>query len=113
LHCALKTGYTVTLLSISNLAGYKSVTTRLHGYILVHQQLNRQHAHEMRPKAGMVNDEARKSLRWHRQSIYLFRFWKNSFKQNIELHENDFQFGLSRLSPGRRGAGAVAGRLDH
>ncbi len=39
-----KTGYTVTLLSISNLAGYKSVTTRLHGYIIVNQQLNLQQA---------------------------------------------------------------------
>jgi hypothetical protein len=29
LHCALETGYTVTLLSISNLAGYKPVTSRL------------------------------------------------------------------------------------
>jgi len=28
-------------LSISNLAGYKSVTTRLHGYIVGYQQLNR------------------------------------------------------------------------
>jgi hypothetical protein len=42
LHCALETGYTVTLLSISSLAGYKPVTTQLHGYIAVHQQLNSQ-----------------------------------------------------------------------
>src|SRR5581483_8301296 len=40
LHCAWKTGYTVTLLSISNLAGYKSVTPQLHGYIVVTQQLS-------------------------------------------------------------------------
>jgi hypothetical protein len=39
-----KTGYTVTLLSINNLSGYKSVTTWLHGYIVVTQQLNRPHA---------------------------------------------------------------------
>jgi len=39
LHCAWKTGYTVTLLSINNLAGYKSVTPQLHGYIVVTQQL--------------------------------------------------------------------------
>ena len=37
-----KTGYTVTLLSINNLAGYKSVTRQLHGYIVVHQQLSQQ-----------------------------------------------------------------------
>jgi len=30
----------VTLLSINNLAGYKSVTPQLHGYIVVTQQLN-------------------------------------------------------------------------
>ena len=44
MHCALKTGYTVTSLSINNLAGYKSVTTRLHGYIVVNQQLNRENS---------------------------------------------------------------------
>jgi hypothetical protein len=43
LHCALKTGYTVTSLSINNLAGYKSVTHQLHGYTVVNQQLSRLH----------------------------------------------------------------------
>jgi hypothetical protein len=38
--CALKTGYTVTLLTINNLRGYKSVTPQLHGYIVIHQQLS-------------------------------------------------------------------------
>jgi hypothetical protein len=42
LHCALKTGYTVTSLSINNLPGYTSVTHQLHGYILAHQQLAQQ-----------------------------------------------------------------------
>ncbi len=50
LHCALKTGYTVTSLSISNLAGYKSVTHQLHGYIVVHQQLSQQKSGVIRPK---------------------------------------------------------------
>src|SRR5581483_11024066 len=40
MHCAWKTGYTVTSLSINNLAGYKPVTPQLHGYILIHQQLS-------------------------------------------------------------------------
>jgi hypothetical protein len=37
-----KTGYTVTSLSLNNLAGYKSVTRQLHGYIIVNQQLSLQ-----------------------------------------------------------------------
>jgi hypothetical protein len=44
LHCALETGYMVTSLSINNLAGYKSVTHQLHGYIVFHQQLRQQHS---------------------------------------------------------------------